>query len=91
MTLGARVLPQHGFRTYDLQKHGNVVGKYRKIRFSLVNCNVPGPYEVYWKVRNTGEEAIRADCIRGQVKPDDGTQWRDSPRSIAVSTTSSAT
>ena len=44
-----------------------------------MNCNVPGPYEVYWKVRNTGEEAIRADCIRGQIKPDDGTQWRDEP------------
>ena len=79
VTLGARVLPLHGFRTYDLQKHGNVVGKYRKIRFSLVKCNVPGPYEVYWKIRNTGEEAIRADCIRGQIKLDDGTRWRDEP------------
>ena len=79
VTLGARVLPLHGFRTYDLRKHGNVVGKYRTIRFSVAQCNVPAPYNVYWKVRNTGEEAIQADCIRGQIKPDDGTRWRDEP------------
>ena len=79
LALGARVLPLHGFRTYDLQKHGNVIGKYRTIRFSLAKCNVPAPYTVYWKVRNTGEEAIQADCIRGQIKPDDGTRWRDEP------------
>lgn len=82
ITVGARVLPKTGFpgfRTYDLQKHSNVVGKGRKIRFSLVKCDVPGPYEVYWKVRNTGEEAIRANCIRGQIKRDDGSRYRDEP------------
>jgi Second Messenger Oligonucleotide or Dinucleotide Synthetase domain/Adenylyl/Guanylyl and SMODS C-terminal sensor domain len=79
VTLDARVQPKAGFRTYDLQKHGNAVGKYRTIRFSLGKCNVPGPYEVYWKVRNTGEEAIRADCIRGQIVKDTGSLRRDEP------------
>lgn len=78
-TLSARVLPKNGFRTYDLQGHGNVVGKNRKIRFSLAKCNVPGPYDVYWKVRNTGEEAISADCIRGQIERDGGSRYRDEP------------
>lgn len=77
VTLGARVLPKAGFRTYDLPKHGNVVGKSRKIRFSLVRCSVPTSYDVYWKVRNTGEEAIRADCIRGQIVKDDGSRRRE--------------
>ena len=31
-------------------------------------------YEVYWKVRNRGEEAIRRDCIRGQIVRDKGTR-----------------
>lgn len=79
MKLGARVLPKAGFRTYDLQRHGNVVGKYRTIRFSVAQCTVPAPYSVYWKVRNTGEEAIRANCIRGQIVRDTGSLRRDEP------------
>lgn len=78
-TLNARVLPKAGFRTYDLQKHGNVVGRSRTIRFTLENCTVPGPYTVYWKVRNTGEEAIAANCIRGQINLDNGSRRRDEP------------
>jgi SMODS domain-containing protein/adenylyl/guanylyl cyclase-like protein with sensor domain len=77
--LGARVLRKAGWRDYDLQKHGNVVGRSRTIHFSLATCNVPGPYQVYWKVRNTGEEAIRADCIRGQIVKDAGSLSRDEP------------
>jgi Adenylyl/Guanylyl and SMODS C-terminal sensor domain len=34
---------------------------------------------VYWKVRNTGEEAIHADCIRGQIVKDTGSLRRDEP------------
>lgn len=26
------------------------------------------PYDIYWKVKNEGEEAIKRDCIRGQLK-----------------------
>src|SRR5699024_3651212 len=29
-------------------------------------------YEVYWKVRNRGEEAIKRDLIRGQIVKDKG-------------------
>ena len=79
LRLGARVRPKNGWRTYSLQGHGNAVAKDRTIRFSLDKCDVPAPYKVYWKVRNTGEEAIRADCIRGQIKADDGTRRRDEP------------
>lgn len=31
-------------------------------------------YEVYWKVLNRGDEAIRKDCIRGQIHLDKGRQ-----------------
>lgn len=26
------------------------------------------PYDIYWKVKNQGQEAIKRDCIRGQIK-----------------------
>ncbi|WP_405098048.1 SMODS domain-containing nucleotidyltransferase [Oceanobacillus sp. FSL H7-0719] len=29
-------------------------------------------YKIYWKVKNRGEEAIRKDCIRGQIVKDTG-------------------
>ncbi|SEB27495.1 nucleotidyltransferase [Paenibacillus sp. 276b] len=31
-------------------------------------------YEVYWKVLNRGEEAVRRNCIRGQIIKDQGKQ-----------------
>lgn len=79
LIVSARVVPRQGFSTYDLRKHGNVVGKYRTIRFTVARCDVPRPYQVYWKVRNTGEEAIRADCIRGQIVRDQGLARKDEP------------
>jgi len=38
------------------------------------NTNEKFHYEVYWKVLNRGEEAIRRDCIRGQITRDTGRQ-----------------
>lgn len=29
---------------------------------------MPGPYEVYWKVRNTGREAEAAGVFRGEIR-----------------------
>lgn len=79
LVLDAKVKPRTGFRTYNLRKHGNVVGKYRDIRFTIAHCDVPRPYRIYWKVRNTGDEAIGADCIRGQIVPDQGFARKDEP------------
>ena len=79
VALGAHVLPKPGWRAYDLRKHGNSVGRSRTVRFSLQGCTVPGPYDVYWKVRNTGDEAIDADCIRGQIVQDGGSRKKDEP------------
>jgi len=35
----------------------------KKLQFYIVECNVPKPFEVKWKVRNVGEEAIRINQI----------------------------
>jgi Second Messenger Oligonucleotide or Dinucleotide Synthetase domain/Adenylyl/Guanylyl and SMODS C-terminal sensor domain len=77
--IGATVERKDGFRTYELRKHGNVVGPDRAIILRIVKLDVPAPYTIYWKVRNTGEEAITANCIRGQVVQDDGTMTRREP------------
>ncbi len=74
-----RVLRKAGFRHYPLRTRGNKVGKHRTIRFTFQRCEVPGPYQVFWKVRNFGDEAVRADCIRGQIVADEGLERKDEP------------
>lgn len=77
--LRGRTERRDGFRTFDLATWGNKVGKQRKVRFEIQSINVPEPYEVWWKVRNTGEEAIAANMIRGQIVKDSGARHRTEP------------
>jgi hypothetical protein len=42
------------------------------LKFYIKECNAIPPFEVKWKVRNVGYEAIKRDQIRGQIKDDDG-------------------
>ncbi len=44
----------------------------RNLTFNVVSCNVPQPYQVFWKVRNVGTIAERKSQIRGQILPDGG-------------------
>ena len=37
---------------------------------------MPGPYEIKWKIRNFGEEAKRANALRGQIHDDMGSETR---------------
>jgi len=71
-----------GFRTYDLSQWGNKVAKNRSITFTIKSSNVPEPYDVWWKVRNTGPEAIAQNMIRGQIVKDDGGRSRREPTSF---------
>jgi hypothetical protein len=50
----------------------------KKLKFwvSEMPCIV-GPYQIYWKVLNRGEEAQRRNCIRGQIVPDNGHNTKD--------------
>jgi hypothetical protein len=71
-----RVGPKPGFRTYDLPSQGNRVHKGRSLRFRIAACDVPAPYEVYWKIKNTGEEATRVNQLRGEIVEDAGSHQR---------------
>lgn len=39
----------------------------KSLRFFIEKINVPAPYLIKWKVTNRGEQAIKRDCIRGQI------------------------
>lgn len=47
--------------------------KNRSLRFRL-QTDIPEPYDVHWRVRNSGEEARAAGGLRGELEPDDGSK-----------------
>ena len=39
----------------------------KSLRFYIEKIDVPAPYVIKWKVTNRGEQAVKRDCIRGQI------------------------
>lgn len=62
---------RRGFRQYELPRRGNRVAKNRQLVFNA-RTNVPRPFELYWKVRNSGIEAKDSDALRGEITKDAG-------------------
>lgn len=60
----ATVTPGSGSRR-TLRSIG-VVDKNRQIAFHAAT-DAPRPFDIYWKVRNSGAEAQRADDLRGEI------------------------
>ncbi|RNA64008.1 nucleotidyltransferase [Chryseobacterium nematophagum] len=48
----------------------------KSLTFFISEINIPYPYTVKWKVTNRGNEAIKKNCIRGQIIDDGGHQQR---------------
>ncbi|MDP3458891.1 MAG: hypothetical protein Q8S09_06410, partial [Hyphomonas sp.] len=44
----------------------------KRLEFTVARHTVPGEFELYWKVLNRGVEAVKRNCIRGQIVPDAG-------------------
>lgn len=66
---------QNGFRNGLLREF--LLNKIRlmpnkSLKFYIDSIDVPAPFIVKWKVTNRGEQAIRKDCIRGQLIDDSG-------------------
>lgn len=65
----------NGFRTRklnDLLKSTTplnhfIVQRFKSLDFYIEYCDVEKPYDIYWKVRNVGEEARKRDDIRGAI------------------------
>lgn len=64
-----------GFRSGPLRSFPSI-GVDRQLLFT-VTTDVAEPYDLYWKVRNTGRDA--AIELRGQIEPDDGSMSRREP------------
>lgn len=62
---------RRGFRQFNLASGGNRVPKNRSLRFDATT-NVSKPYDLYWKVRNTGAEAANLGQLRGEISLDGG-------------------
>ena len=55
------------FRSYDLPSRGNQVERNRSVEFRVTKCTVPAPYDLLWKIKNRGDEAVLANCLRGEI------------------------
>lgn len=53
-----------GFRPTKISD-GDTIRKHHSLRFTAFT-DVKKPYEVYWQVVNTGQEAQEAQCLRGE-------------------------
>lgn len=66
---------QDGFRPQslrDMLRTRTLLKARKKLVFTVVSTDIEGQYGLYWKVLNRGSEAIRRDCIRGQIVADKG-------------------
>jgi hypothetical protein len=66
---------QHGFRPALLRAMLSSrfpLFSSKSLRFFVTEQEIPGQFILYWKVLNRGPEAVRRDCIRGQLIRDGG-------------------
>ncbi len=63
-----RVTAKRGFRHGPLATLGHSVERGRDLVFEVAACDVPRPYDIYWKVRNNGHAAQEAGGLRGEIR-----------------------
>lgn len=71
---------QSGFREGSLRDFlQRKVGlkPFKSLKFFIERNEVPHPYEIKWKVTNRGEQAIKRNCIRGQIINGEGSGVRN--------------
>lgn len=52
----------------DIFNSGSPLDKNRRLRFDATTTT-PKPYNIFWQIVNTGQEAINANCLRGGIIP----------------------
>lgn len=66
---------QNGFREYllrDMLRLKLPLKVSKTLKFRVVDHDIEGDFDLYWKILNRGDEARRRDCIRGQIEHDRG-------------------
>lgn len=64
------VVEQDGWRTQllsNILKKKDILRRRKKLDFYINYTNVPKPYDIYWKIKNEGEVALKRNMIRGQI------------------------
>lgn len=65
------IVSQNGFRDKMLSSilfTGGYLALDKRLTFKIVSTDCMEPYDIYWKVRNVGDEAIRRNMIRGNIE-----------------------
>lgn len=75
LALNAWVTKNKGFRDNWLTLLP-ILKKGSSLVFHVRDCNVPTPYQVMWKIKNTGGQAKRLGQLRGEIIEDDGQSER---------------
>lgn len=74
------LVSQNGYREgflRDLLGRRIKLSRSKSLKFYVQSIDVPPPYAIKWKVTNRGEQAIKRDCIRGQILEDRGLSERN--------------
>ena len=58
------IIKRDGFRPEQFGSDAPPLSKHRSLKFQA-DTNVPKPFQVYWQVVNTGQEAEKAGGLRG--------------------------
>lgn len=72
LEIDAKVI-QNGFRDGFLSiflAKGSYLAVRKSLEFQIIKNNVPTPYDIYWKVRNFGDEAQKKGKLRGEIIKD---------------------
>ena len=70
---------QAGFRAASLReilRERKLLRPRKTLKFSVISTDIAGPYGLFWKILNRGQEAADRDCIRGQIVSDGGYKRR---------------
>lgn len=68
-------ISQNGFREHSLSYYINNNFKLfpkKDLKFKIVNHDLYGKFQIYWKVLNRGIEAQKRNQVRGQILKDEG-------------------
>lgn len=65
---------QDGFRPFSLRGAYNYLRKKRSLSFFIdkMKTNIPSDVDIFWKVKNKGEEASERGQLRGEITRDKG-------------------
>jgi hypothetical protein len=77
VVLDSRIEEANGFRKGFLidnliSRMGYQLPKQASLSFYVKHIDVENPFQIYWKVRNFGDEAKRKDGLRGEITRDQG-------------------